>query len=111
MRTGTVLEIPDSAGRPHAACVVRTWRREGRIFAFRHRNRDYFPLFQFEGGAPKPVVAQLLKLLHPDGGWHALFWFQAANAWLEGEAPADHIDHDVNAVLRAAIHANDQISD
>jgi hypothetical protein len=71
--TGTVREIPDATGRSHPVSLVRQWRREGRIFAFRHRRRDYFPLFQFKDGIPKPLVAQVLKVVGPDDGWHALY--------------------------------------
>ena len=108
---GTVREIPDATGLPHPVSTVRKWRREGRIFAFRHRARDYFPLFQFLEGTPKPLIGQVLRIVRPDDGWHALYWFEGANAWLEALSPVEVMDTDGDAVLEAAAHANDRISD
>jgi hypothetical protein len=109
--TATVREIPDASGCAHPVATVRAWRRQGLIFAFRHHARDYFPLFQFECGTPKPIVDQVLRLVCPDDGWHALYWFEGANGWLEGMSPVDVMDSDPSAVLKAARHANDEISD
>jgi hypothetical protein len=39
------------------------------------------------------------------------FWFTAANGWLEGEVPVELIDLDLMAVVTAASHARDKISD
>lgn len=103
--------IPDSRGRSVATGVARGWMREKQIFAFHHRRHYHFPSFQFSAGEPKPVVGKALALMNPDDGWHAMFWFVGANGWLEAGAPVEILDADPRAVLEAAMHANDEISD
>lgn len=81
------------------------------MFAFRHAGHFYFPAFQFINGAPKPLVRRLLTLVRPTSGWHAMFWFVGANAWLEDASPVDVFDDEPDAAIEAASHANDLISD
>jgi hypothetical protein len=106
-----VDQIPD----PHRgfACTsdIRRWLREGRAFAFIRGRHFWFPAFEFAAGHPKAVVGDVLRLIQPAHGWEAMYWFVGANAWLESGAPIDHMDLDPNAVLEAASHFNDQISD
>lgn len=40
-----------------------------------------------------------------------MFWFVGANGWLDDDAPVDLLDRDPEAVVEAASHANDMISD
>jgi len=117
-----VAEMNDSTASPAA---VRRWRLEGRIFAVRHQGEDRFPAFQFENGMPKSVIAKILEHLSPTdpaarsnpareppySEWATAFWFAAANSWLEDEVPVELIDLDPMAVVTAASHARDKISD
>lgn len=91
--------------------MVRRWLRERQIFAFIHRRHFWFPAFEFAVGEPKPVLQEILNLIRPLHGWEAMFWFVGANGWLEGDAPVDVLDVDPVAVVLAASHANDMISD
>ena len=105
--------------------VVRRWRHEKRIFGVRYQGEFLYPAFQFEDGVPKEVIADVLKHLspmdqasqsNPDmepaySEWATAFWFASANCWLEGRAPAELIDIDPSAVVTAASHARDKISD
>ena len=106
-----VNAVPDRAGKAIPAGTIRRWRREQRVFAFRHKGHYFFPSFQFSEGAPKPIIGQLLRLVRPAHGWHAMFWFVGANGWLEVGAPVEYLDSDHTAVIEAACHANDEISD
>jgi hypothetical protein len=106
-----VSAIPDRAGNAIPTAIIRRWRREQRVFAFRHRDHYFFPSFQFTEGVPKPIIGQLLRLVRPAHGWYAMYWFVAANGWLEAGAPVDYLDTDQAAVIEAACHANDEISD
>ena len=104
--------VPGPGGRFLPANTVIEWRREQRIFAFDHHGEVRYPAFQFDAGLPKPIVGRLLQLVRPKNGWHAMFWFAAANAWLdESKSPVDLLDFDPDAVEEAARHANDEISD
>jgi hypothetical protein len=110
--TFSVTTVPGPEGRLLPAAKVTEWRREQRIFAFDHHGHDRYPAFQFDAGLPKPIVGRLLQLVRPEDGWHAMFWFAAANAWLDDDkSPVDLLDVDPDAVQEAARHANDEISD
>jgi hypothetical protein len=107
-----VNEIPSGYGHNVPTLFVRFWLRERHCFAYRHDGRYRFPTFQFANGLPKPVVARVIRLLHPMDGWVVMYWFAAANAWLdEGASPVSVVDTDQEAVLVAASHANDLTSD
>jgi hypothetical protein len=105
--------------------AIRRWRREGRIFGVRYQGEDRYPAFQFENGMPKSVIANILEHLSPTdpaaqsnpdleppySEWATAFWFAAANGWLEGEVPIELIDVEPFAVVTAASHAREKISD
>lgn len=111
----TANSVPGPTDRPVSATLIRRWRHQNAIFGARYKRRDYFPAFQFEHGRPKPIVDRLLNLLHlvrPEDNWFCLYWFVGANAWLEGDAsPSAVMDTNEEAVIEAALHANDRISD
>jgi hypothetical protein len=106
-----VNQIADRRHRRIGATLVRRWLRERQIFAFIHQRHYWFPAFQFAAGEPKPVVYEVLHRIQPVNGWQAMFWFAGANGWLEASAPVDLIDRDPVAVVLAAAHANDLMSD
>jgi hypothetical protein len=106
-----VNQLPDRCHRRIGTAVVRRWLRERQIFAFIHQRHFWFPAFQFAAGEPKPVVYEVLHRIQPLNGWQAMFWFVGANGWLEAGAPVDLIDSDPVAVVLAASHANDLMSD
>lgn len=110
--TFSVTTVPGPGGRLLPPTAVTEWRGEQRIFAFDHHGQDRYPAFQFDAGLPKPIVGRLLHLVRPENGWHAMFWFAAANGWLDdAKSPVDLLDVDPDGVAEAAQHANDQISD
>jgi hypothetical protein len=110
--TFLVNEIPSGYGHSVPTLFTRCWIRERCCFAYRHDGHYRFPTFQFANGVPKAAVARVLGLPKPMAGWAVMYWFAAANAWLEeGVSPVSVLDTDSEAVLVAASHANDQISD
>lgn len=110
--TFLVNEIPDAYGNRVPTTYVRCWIRKRRCFAYWHDGRYRFPTFQFANGAPKAVIARVISLLHPLDGWVAMYWFAAANAWLdEHVSPVSVLDTNAEALLGAASHANDLICD
>ena len=78
------------------------WKKEGKTFAVRVERRDLYPAFQFEDGAPRPVVRDVLAAL-PDGmtSWQKAFWFASGNGWLDGEEPQRRLN-DGERVVDAA---------
>jgi len=107
-----VNEIPDAYGNRVPTTFIRCWLRHRHCFAYVHDGRYRFPTFQFANGVPKAAIARVIALLYPMDGWVVMFWFAAANGWLdEGVSPLSVLDTDPEAVLVAASHANDLISD
>jgi hypothetical protein len=110
--TYLVNEVPDRSGNTTSTSLVRKWLRERRCFAYCHAGRYRFPTYQFDRGAPKPVIRRVIGLLYPLDGWVVMYWFVSANAWLDaGASPLTMLDSDPQAVLVAASHANDLTSD
>jgi hypothetical protein len=110
--TYLVNEIPDASGNRAPTTLVRRWLCHRDCFAYWHDGRYRFPTFQFANGLPKAAIARVIALLYPMDGWVVMYWFAAANAWLDEDAqPVSVLDTDPEAVLVAASHANDLISD
>ena len=78
------------------------WKKEGKTFAVRVQRRDFYPAFQFQDGAPRPVIKEVLATL-PAGmtSWQKAFWFASGNGWLDGDEPQGRLD-DGEQVLEAA---------
>ena len=78
------------------------WKSEGKTFAVRMGRRDLYPAFQFEDGAPRPVVRDVLAAL-PESmtGWQSALWFASGNGWLDGDEPQRRL-HDRELVVAAA---------
>jgi hypothetical protein len=77
----------------------------GQIFGFEWRASLWIPMFQFaahdlalKAGAQR-VRAELPPLW---SGWNLASWFALSNARLDGRCPADMLDADLEAVMRAA---------
>ena len=77
----------------------------GQVFGFEWRASVWIPMFQFDAEdlALKPgaqrVRAELPSLW---SGWTLASWFAGPNAWLDGRSPADVLNLDLDAVIRAA---------
>ena len=83
------------------------WKREGRLFAVRRSGIDLYPAFQFEDGAPRPVIKKILAALPNDmTGWQIAMWFASGNGWLGGDEPQERLT-DPNAVIDAALKLAD----
>ena len=73
------------------------------MFAVTHGGAGWYLGFQFdEAGRPVPVVAEVLRVLEGWPPWELARWFVGANPWLDRCRPADVLDADPDAVLRAA---------
>ena len=68
------------------------WKSEGKTFAVRVGRRDLYPAFQFEDGAPRPVVREVLAALPASmTGWQKALWFASGNGWLDGDEPQQRL--------------------
>jgi hypothetical protein len=120
-------ELAASLAPAVSRAQIEQWREAGRIFSVSFEGKELYPAFLFENGRPKEVVARVLNLLREDrppseaetpySDWGTLCWFVGANAWLEGQTPLEgdtpvnQMDSNPDAVVYAASHARDRISD
>lgn len=104
-------EPGDTAGSPPIEPGdLDRWRAGAQVFAVPVDSEERYPLFQFAGGRPRPVVAQILAILPQDmTPWQVAFWFVSSSSWLGGPAPLSIIDTDPESVVGAAESERDQI--
>jgi hypothetical protein len=105
--TLTSREVADYAGSSAAnrAALANRWKAEGRVFAVEAGGKTRFPAFQFsdDDGHPRPVLAEILKILQPRlSGWQTALWFTGRNGWLGAKRPVDVLASDPTAVVEAA---------
>lgn len=98
---GRLLDAHDAGNPTSLAKLIAT----GQVFGFAWRACLWIPMFQFDAhdlrlkaGAQR-IRAQL-PVLWSD--WTVASWFAQASVRLEGRSPADALDADLEAVMRAA---------
>lgn len=104
----TSAQVHERAGFPggNPSQTVHRWRKQGKIFSVNHGGREWYPAFQFgEDGRPRPIIAELLEILHRDTertDWDNALWFTGDSGWLDGKTPIDLLHSDPDSVKRAA---------
>ncbi|RWC37913.1 MAG: hypothetical protein EOS28_31415 [Mesorhizobium sp.] len=82
------------------------WKKEGQIFAVRHRGVDYFPGYALDsssGYRPIKALAKILSVLHGrKDDWGLAYWFASVNSFLGGKRPQDVLTAQPERVLAAA---------
>ncbi|WP_050455302.1 hypothetical protein [Candidatus Burkholderia verschuerenii] len=82
-------------------------RKRGALFGvWSAQDRSYrYPDFQFEHGAIRPELKELLtalSALDDRGGWRIAFWLYSPHARLDGHKPADVFTTNARRVIEAA---------
>ena len=98
---GRLLEAHQIGDAVSLAKLIYT----GQAFGFEWRDSLWIPMFQFDANdlALKASAQRIRAELPPLwSGWNVATWFAATNARLEGRSPADRLDSNVEAVMRAA---------
>jgi hypothetical protein len=104
-------QVADTVGS-HATnrrALAARWRGEHKVFAVRvPPNMLVYPAFQFDfdAGAPRPVVADVLAALPAglrDGGWQLALWWDTPTDFLGWNRPIEMLDKDPAAVVAAAV--------
>ncbi len=91
--------------QPGTATSLATLLDTGQVFGLAWRSSLWIPMFQFAADdlAVKPGAQEVRAELPPGwSGWTLACWFAKGNPLLEGQRPADALDSDLAAVLRAA---------
>jgi len=81
------------------------WKREGAIFAVRHKSVDYFPSYALDPETnyrPLKAMAKVLERLPEKDAWNQAYWFAGANSFLGGRAPKDLLRTHPDRVIAAA---------
>jgi hypothetical protein len=82
------------------------WKKDGAIFAIRHKGMDYFPLYALdpdENYRPYKAIAEILRVFgETKTGWGTAFWFAGMNSFLDDRRPQDLLASDPALVIAAA---------
>lgn len=104
----TAANIAGLAGfsTTNPAAQPNKWKKQGRIFAVRHNNADYFPdyaLDQNAGFRPLKTMAPLIEILSSQkDAWGMAYWFMSLNSFLGGQRPQDLLLSAPEKVIAAA---------
>ncbi|MER8776360.1 hypothetical protein [Mesorhizobium sp. M0977] len=83
------------------------WKKQGRLFAVRHRGVDYFPGYALDiaaGYRPTKPLAKVLSVFRgKKDAWGLAYWFASINSFLGGKRPQDVLASDPERVLSAAV--------
>jgi hypothetical protein len=104
----TAAQIADVAGfsTSNPSAQPNKWKKEGLIFAIRHRGADYFPGYGLDPAAGYRPVRALAKVLAAFDGrkddWGLAYWFASLNSFLGGKRPQDLLSTHPDQVVAAA---------
>jgi hypothetical protein len=86
----TAAQIAEVAGfsTSNPSAQPNKWKKEGLIFAVRHRGTDYFPGYALDpatGYRPIKTLAGVLKIFgERKDGWGLAYWFASVNSFPRG---------------------------
>ena len=104
----TAAEVAEVAGFSvtNPSAQPNRWKKEGQIFAVRHRGVDYFPGYALDPSSGYRPVKSLGRVLAAFGGkkdaWGLAYWFASVNSYLGGKRPQDLLVDQPDRVLGAA---------
>jgi hypothetical protein len=103
--TWTAAEVSSQtiSKRSNKSAAASRWLREGRIFSVRFAGEQRFPRFEFQNGAPIPVIAKVIRIFATDAtGWSLAFFFANPNSYIGGRKPIELIQTDPDRVVSLA---------
>lgn len=104
----TAAEVARAAGfsASNPSAQPNKWKKEGLIFAVRHRGVDYFPGYALDPSAgfrPVKVLARILEVFRgKKDDWGLAYWFASVNSFLGGKRPQDLLASEPERVIAAA---------
>ena len=104
----TTAQIADLAGfsTSNPSAQPNKWKRDGLIFAIRHRGVDYFPGYGLDpktGYRPLKAMAKVIGAFGDSKDpWGLAYWFSSANSFLGGKRPQDVLAKQPDRVIAAA---------
>jgi len=104
----TAAQIAEVAGfsASNPSAQPNKWKKDGLIFAIRHRGVDYFPSYALDpvtGYRPFKELAKVLAVFNGrKDGWGLAYWFASINGFLGGKRPQDLLSTRPDRVVAAA---------
>lgn len=104
----TAAEVAKVAGfsASNPSAQPNKWKKDGLIFAVRHRGVDYFPGYALNPSTdyrPAKGLAGVLDVFRgKKDDWRIAYWFASVNGFLGGSRPQDLIISEPGRVLSAA---------
>ncbi|MDI4233097.1 hypothetical protein OZ411_09770 [Bradyrhizobium sp. Arg237L] len=104
----TAAQIAEIAGfsASNPSAQPNKWKRDGQIFAVRHRGVDYFPGYALHPSTdyrPAKGFAQVLAVFgERKDDWGLAYWFASVNSFLGGKRPQDLLIDQPARVIAAA---------
>ncbi|OYY87298.1 MAG: hypothetical protein B7Y61_05195, partial [Rhizobiales bacterium 35-66-30] len=104
----TAAQIAEMAGfsTNNPSAQPNKWKKDGIIFAVRHRGIDYFPGYALDpktGYRPLKALAAVLKVFNGSkDDWGLAYWFASDNSFLSGKRPQDLLVEQSQRVIAAA---------
>lgn len=104
----TAAQIAEMAGfsTTNPSAQPNKWKRDGQIFAVRHRGVDYFPGYALDPVTDYRPARGLAGVLNAFRGqkdeWGIAYWFASVNSFLGGKRPQDLLIGASERVIAAA---------
>lgn len=104
----TAAQIAEMAGfsNNNPSAQPNKWKKDGLIFAVRHRGADYFPGYALDPKTSYRPLKSLAAVLEVFGGskddWGLAYWFASENSFLGGKRPQDLLAEQPDRVIAAA---------
>lgn len=104
----TAAQIAEVAGfsASNPSAQPNKWKKDGQIFAVRHRGVDYFPGYALDpstGYRPAKGLARVLAVYRgKKDDWGIAYWFASVNSFLGGRRPQDLLIGEPDRVVAAA---------
>lgn len=104
----TAVQVAEAAGfsSTNPSSQPNKWKKDGLIFAIRHRGIDYFPGYAFDpqaGYRPVKMLAKVLKVFdNAKDDWELAYWFASLNSFLGGKRPQELLAEQPERVVAAA---------
>lgn len=109
----TAAQIAEMAGfsTTNPSAQPNKWKRDGQIFAVRHRGVDYFPGYALDPSTDYRPAKGLARVLAAFRGrkddWGLAYWFASVNSFLGGKRPQDLL---IDQPARVVAAAEDEVA-
>lgn len=112
----TTAQIANLAGfsASNPSAQPNKWKRDGLIFAIRHRGVDYFPGYGLDPKTSYRPLKAMAKVIEAFGeskdSWGLAYWFSSANSFLGGRRPQDVLAKQSDRVIAAAADEQEAVA-